>query len=177
MRTIDSVRVKKPAPRLLTFYLPQFHEIPENNAWWGQAFTEWTNVRQGKPLFEGHQQPLTPTELGYYDLSSSAVLEQQAKLAKEHGIFGFCFYYYWFGCKRLLKSQSINCWRRPAYRPSLSVCVGPTRTGRAVGCGGEQDVLMHQSYSPALHERFAHDLAVYFADARYIRIGADPLKF
>ena len=89
--------------KVLAFYLPQYHQVPENDKWWGKGFTEWENMKKAKPLIKDQYQPRVPLDNNYYDLSDTRVLEWQTKIAKEHGIYGFCVYHYWFGSQLLLE--------------------------------------------------------------------------
>ena len=89
--------------KIISFYLPQFHCIPENDAWWGKGFTEWVNMKKAKPLFEEHYQPRVPLDNNYYNLLDEKTIEWQSRIAEEYGIYGFCFYHYWFGGKLLLE--------------------------------------------------------------------------
>lgn len=110
-------------PKIIAFYLPQFHPIKENDEWWGKGFTEWTNVRKAKPLFKGHDQPRIPADLGYYDLRDPEIREKQAQLAREAGITAFCYWHYWLGNgKRLLESIFDNV--LSSGKPDFPFCLG-----------------------------------------------------
>jgi glycosyltransferase involved in cell wall biosynthesis len=161
--------------RAIAIHLPQFHAIEENNLWWGKGFTEWTNVRSAESYYQGHYQPHVPhSDIGYYDLNDESVLERQAQMARENGIEGFCFYYYWFEGKRLLEMPTDRM--LASGKPDFPFCFcwaneNWTRTWD----GGDHEVLISQDYSDLNNEKIIRDLIPAFKDKRYIRVNGRPL--
>ena len=163
-----------PATKALAFYLPQFHPIPENDAWWGAGFTEWRNVTRARPLYPGHYQPHVPGELGYYDLRIPEVRAAQADLARSHGISGFVYYHYWFQGKRLLNRpfDEVLASGEPDF--PFALCWANEEWTRNWD-GRSGTVLMPQGYSDADDLAHIRWLATAFADPRYITIDGRPL--
>jgi len=160
--------------RYIALYLPQFHPIKENNEWWGEGFTEWTNVTKAQSLFKGHKQPILPADLGFYDLRLSQTREAQAEMAKEYGIDGFCYYHYWFKGKRLLQRpiEEVLESKKPDF-PFCFCWANETWSRRWIG--DEKEVLIKQEYSDEDDVSHAQYLSKFFADSRYITVDGRPL--
>ncbi len=164
-------------PRLIAYYLPQYHPIPENDAWWGKGFTEWTNVASAKPLFPGHYQPHIPADLGFYDLRVPEVREAQAAMARRYGIEGFCYWHYWFGGKRLLERPFAEVLE--SGKPDFPFCLAwANQSWTGVWYGNPGKILVEQTY-PGIDDHRAHFNALLpaFRDQRYLRVDGKALFF
>ena len=158
----------------LAIYLPQFHPTPENNAWWGKGFTEWTNVTKARPLFRGHYQPRLPADFGFYDLRCKETHLDQIRAAKAHHIYGFAYYHYWFAGKRLLH-QPIDL---VLHNPDLGFpfCLfWANETWSRRWLGEEKEVLIEQTYDFDDDRAHARWLIHAFRDERYITVGERPV--
>jgi hypothetical protein len=160
----------------IALYLPQYHPIEENNKAWGDGFTEWINVKKAQPLFEGHYQPHSPhTDVGYYDLLDPDVLAKQSDIAREHGIYGFAYYHYWFNGKRLLSQPLDNMLSlgKPDF-PFCYIWANENWTKRWDGL--DDEIIIRQEYSlddDRNHIRFLCKNV--FSDRRYITVDGKPI--
>lgn len=161
--------------KLISFYLPQFHTFKENDLWWGKGFTEWTNVKRSKPMFANHVQPEVPNlDIGYYIIKDTSIIKKQIDLAKNFGIYGFCFHYYWFSGKRIMEKvvdDFIN--DKSIEFPFCLNWANENWTRR--WDGKDNEILIKQNYSLENIVAFMKQMLHIFNDKRYIRINNRPL--
>jgi len=163
-----------PKVRLIAHYLPQFHPFEENDQWWGKGFTEWSNVGKSVPNFPGHHQPHCPIHLGYYDLRVPEVMVEQAKIAKEFGVGGFSYYFYWFNGQILMERPLQQMLQNPDV--DISFCLTwANESWTRRWAGRADDVLMEQSYSMEDSAKLLRHMRQYMDDPRYIRVDGKPV--
>ena len=164
-----------PPVKTVAFYLPQFHEIPENDEWWGKGFTEWINTKKAVPQYEGHYQPRMPhKDIGYYDLSDVEAIRKQAELAKKHGIYGWSIYYYWFSGKTLLTKPIDIIYENKDI--DINYCLfWCNEKWTKAWVGDEKQTILENEYKESDPVNFINDLKKYMLDDRYIKIDGKPV--
>ncbi|MDR0319817.1 MAG: glycoside hydrolase family 99-like domain-containing protein [Rickettsiales bacterium] len=170
---------RKPGdPKVIAYYLPQFYSFPMNDNWFGRGFTEWTNTTKAVPQFCGHYQPRLPIDTGFYNLDTTAVMHRQAELARQYGIYGFCFYYYWFHGDRIMEKPIFNFlsdksldmpfmlfWANENWTQNWHPDIASTSIGSKV----------YDAYhAPGEAAKFLDDILPFFQDPRYIKIDGRP---
>ena len=173
MIDVDREKIKA-----IALYLPQFHPIPENDEWWGKGFTEWTNVTKAKELYKGHFQPRLPADLGFYDLRVQETREAQVELAKQYGIYGFCYWHYWFAGKRVIERpfQEVVKLGKPDF-PFCIAWANQTWSGTWHGLSNKR-ILIEQTYpGRGDYEKHFYSMLDAFRDKRYIEVKEKKLFF
>lgn len=162
---------------IFSYYLPQFHSIPENDKWWGTGFTEWTNVKKALSLYSGHRQPIFPGQLGYYNLNDTETLKKQALLAKEYGVDGFVFYHYWFGeDKYLLEKPILNFLNDSSIDVQFCICwANESWKGTWHGAASNQLLQEQKFLGKKDYEKHFEFLLPFFRDERCLKIEGKPV--
>lgn len=160
--------------RVIAIHLPQFYPFPENDDWWGKGFTEWRNVAKAKPRFRGHYQPHIPSDLGFYDLRLAECRMEQEKLAQDYGIFGFCYYHYWFNGHLIMEKPVEAKLKNPAETLPFMFCWANENWHRN-WAGGFNKSLIEQHYSEEDDVAHFNYLLPFFKDPRYIRVDGKPV--
>lgn len=159
--------------KVFAYYLPQFYPIPENDSAYGKGFTEWTNVASAIPHFVGHYQPKIPYDIGFYNLLMPGVMERQVEVAKAYGVYGFCFYYYWFSGKKVLE-KPLEYFLHSNIEFHYHFCWANENWSK-LWDGGDKEVILQQDCGEISAEQFYEDIRPFFHDSRYERIDGRPL--
>ena len=171
--TTTPFKRKKDTPKIFAYYLTQFHAIPENDKAHGKGFTEWTNVASATPQFIGHYQPKIPYDVGFYNLTDINIMKRQAELANMYGVYGWCFYYYWFSGKKVLEKPLENflnsdidlhfhlCWANENWSKLWD--------------GGDKEVILEQKLENNDADKFFNDILPFIQDCRYEKIDNKPI--
>ena len=171
----DKISSEKQIPKIIAFNLPQFHAIPENDEWWGKGFTDWVNVKKAKPLFKNHDQPRVPLGGDYYNLDDDASILKQMETAQRYGLYGFCYYHYWFNGKLLLEkpiNRLLNIKDKPLH---FCFCWANEPWTRAWD-GGDKEILLGQNYGDVKDwEKHFDYFLPFFKDEKYIKIDDKPM--
>ena len=187
----NSVEGKSVVPKVIAFYLPQYHEIPENNKWWGKGFTEWTNVKRAKKIFDGQYQPHVPLNNNYYDLLDRKTVEWQNDLANKYGLYGFCYFHYYFRGKKLLEKPAENllkwkdipqefcfAWANDTWARTWDAVKGGATSWSLEDerNGEDKKILIQQTYGEQNDwEEHIMYLLPFFHDSRYIKKDGKPM--
>lgn len=163
--------------KIIAMHLPQYHAIPENDVWWGKGFTDWDNVKKAEPLYKGHKQPIVPLNENYYDMTDIDTLINQAELANRYGVYGFCYYHYWFNKKLLLEKPCEILLKHPTIKQKYCMCWA-NETWARTWDGKDKDILIQQEFGGE-EDWKAHIeyLIPFFEDDRYIKINNRPVMF
>ncbi len=176
--------------KLLAFYLPQYHTIPENDMWWGKGFTEWSNVKKTKAIFKNQSQPKVPLNNNYYNLMDKSTVDWQTGLMKEYGIYGFCYFHYWFNGKKLLEKPAENllkwtdidqpfcfAWANVTWARTWTAVEGAVTTWISSDIKkSEKGILIKQTYGIEKNWREHYSyLSQFFKDERYIKVDNKPM--
>lgn len=162
--------------KVLAYYLPQYHPVEVNDRQWGKGFTEWRQLPRGMPRFEGHIQPRIPRDLGCYSLAEGDAMRRQIEMASAAGLYGFCFYHYWFDGKRVLETPMERFLADPTLDFPFCLMWANENWTRTWD-GSDKEVILAQTYREEDDIPFVDDLARHMKDSRYIRLGDRPLFF
>ena len=172
--TDDHVTRNQFDPKIIAWYLPQYHEIESNNRIYGKGFTEWTNTTQTIPMFAGHWQPHIPYDVGYYQLTNTDVFRRQIELAKKYGLYGFSFYYYWFSGEKIME-KPVDMYLEDKSLDFPFCLTWATENWTALWDGGDKEIIFEQKLRDEDDQAVINDLIRYMKDERYICRDGKPL--